>query len=75
MKLVSIFFTASAAYLRNFPKLVQTSEMYKACFNTFHSECSLSSEFSKVTSFIIINKLLLQKKCVFCFFKSIFNKV
>ena len=40
MKFTSIFFTASAEYLRGLPqRYEQTSKKYQACLNIFYSEC------------------------------------
>lgn len=47
MKLASIFFTASAQYLRGLPqRWQQISEKYEACFNIFYSECTISWRFT-----------------------------
>ena len=47
MKFTSIFFKASAVYLRGLPqRYKQTSEKYEVYFNIFQSECSVSSRFT-----------------------------
>ena len=47
MKLASIFFTASAVYVRNsLQRYKQTSEKYEVYFDIYHSECSVCSQFS-----------------------------
>ena len=45
MKFASIFFTASAQYLRVQPqRYKETSEKYEVYFNIFHSECAIIFE-------------------------------
>ena len=47
MKFTSIFFTASAIYIRGLPQIyAKTSEKYEARFNIFHSKCNLYSKFT-----------------------------
>ena len=46
-KLALADFTASAVYIRGLPQIYeQTSEIRKACFSEFHSECSIYSKFT-----------------------------
>ena len=44
MKFTSMFFTASAVYIRVLSQIYkQTSEKHEVYFNVFYSECSLYS--------------------------------
>ena len=50
MKFTSIFFTASAVYIRAKRKLYTNErEIYEVYFNIFHSECSLYSRKAQIT--------------------------
>ena len=55
MKLASIFFKASAGYIRAKRKLQQTSEKYEACFNIFQSDNA------KIALFATTGALALQR--------------
>ena len=47
MKFTSMFLTASAVYLRSLlQRIEKTSEKHEVYFNVFHSECSISSQFT-----------------------------
>ena len=56
MKFTSMFFTASAVYLRGLSqRYIQTSEKHEVYFNVFHSECSISSRFTSKIEILCVN--------------------